>query len=252
MKPTMYSIKMRASKVLENETLCQHISGAEKIISEEKINEICCQLLQRALHHTKGEADFIHLKIEKIDPSELLTKEALPVTTIHVNDALKGRNELLKIMEQNHIPHAKEILSMMNETWNMRGAMLLNVDTLERMEPDKQRGIRATYMDLLDTQDNRTTKNHFKEALVLATKVANHPNIIGELCISDDPDYVTGYFASKQSGYVRISNLKEMGCPDGGRIFLFRGNHEDALKCIHYLEHQKMLVKLEVEHAGGA
>lgn len=252
MEQTMYSIKMRASKSTENDTHPQHISGAEKIISEDKMETICSQLIQRALHHAKGDADFINLKIEKIDPCEILTQNALPVTTIEVNNALEGRNKLLELMEQNQIHRSKEILSMMRDTWNMRGAMLLNVDTLERMEPDKSRGIRATYMDILDDLDNRTTKNHFKEAVVLATKVASHPNIVGELCISDDPDYVTGYFASRQFGYVRITKLKEMGCPDGGRIFLFRGNQEDALECIHYLEKQKMLVKFNSSNAGGA
>ena len=79
---------------------------------------------------------------------------------------------------------------------------------------------------------------------MLATKVSSHKNIIGEICISDDPDYVTGYFASKELGYVRITKLKEMGCPDGGRIFLFRGSEEEADDCIRYLEHQKMLVRI--------
>ena len=126
----------------------------------------------------------------------------------------------------------------------MRGAMLLDVDTMKRLEPDGKRGIRATYMDMLDDGDDRSQKNHFKEALVLATKVASHPNIVGEICISDDPDYVTGYFASREMGYVRITKLKEMGCPDGGRIFLFRGREEEAQECIRYLEHQKMLVRI--------
>lgn len=252
MQHTMYSIKMRASKVMENEEQSQHISGAEKIISEDKIETICSQLLKRALHHSKGDADFINIKIEKIDPSEIITKNALPVTTLEVNNATEGRNKLLELMEKSQIARSKDILSMMNDTWKMRGAMLLNVDTLERMEPDKSRGIRATYMDVVDDLDNRTTKDHFKEAVVLATKVASHPNIVGELCISDDPDYVTGYFASKQFGYVRITKLKEMGCPDGGRIFLFRGNHREAQECIHYLEKQKMLVKLNPDYAGGA
>ena len=55
---------------------------------------------------------------------------------------------------------------------------------------------------------------------------------------------MTGYFASKELGYVRITKLKEMGCPDGGRIFLFRGSEEEADDCIRYLEHQKMLVRI--------
>lgn len=128
--------------------------------------------------------------------------------------------------------------------------MLLDADTLRRLEPDRDRGIRATYMDM-ETEDAEKQsacggKNHFNEALVLATKVVNHPNILAELCISDDPDYVTGYIASKEFGYVRITTLKGLGSPLGGRIFLFRGGEGERDDCIRYLQQQKVLV-----HVGG-
>lgn len=58
--------------------------------------------------------------------------------------------------------------------------------------------------------------------------MSNTPHIIAEICIFDDPDYVTGYVASKQTGYVRITKLKEIGNPDGGRIFLYRGQREEV------------------------
>ena len=113
------------------------------------------------------------------------------------------------------------------------GAMLLNADSLERLEPDRERGIRATYMDMETADSARQSacegKNHFNEALVLATKVVSHPNIVAELCISDDPDYVTGYIASS---------------PNGGRIFLFRGGEEEREDCIRYLQQQKVLVHM--------
>ena len=58
-------------------------------------------------------------------------------------------------------------------------------------------------------------KNHYEEAIVLATKVANCPGIIGEICISDDPEYVTGYVSSKEIGYRRITKMKRMGSEKG-------------------------------------
>lgn len=64
------------------------------------------------------------------------------------------------------------------------------------------------------------------------TKVASAPNIIGEICISDDPNYVTGYIASKEIGYVRITKLKEMESQEGGRIFLYRGDQSEVQNCI--------------------
>ena len=58
-----------------------------------------------------------------------------------------------------------------------------------------------------------------REALVLATKVQSCPGIVGELCWSDDPDYTVGYVACNGI-YHRIPNMKEMGNPIGGRVFL--------------------------------
>ena len=94
-------------------------------------------------------------------------------------------------------------MQFLDETYAMRGAMLLDVDRLIRLEPDKKRGIRATNMDQERMKGDRigNEKNHYEEAIVLATKVANCPGIIGEICISDDPEYVTGYVSSIVIGY---------------------------------------------------
>lgn len=237
-----YSIKMRASK---GEL---HISGAEKIVAEEDVETYCARLLQRAMEHSKGKPDRINVKVEAIDEAEITFLDALPVTTIPTQNAEEGMETIRSFLKQLCIVPIDEILSIWQESYAMRGAILLDADTLERLEPDRERGVRATYMDR-DTKDEELQKacagkNHFNEALVLATKVVSHPNIAAELCISDDPDYVTGYIASKELGYVRITVLKEMGSPKGGRVFLFRGNHETDLKdCIDYLQKQKVLVR---------
>lgn len=239
----LYSLKMRASQKLEDTEL--HISGAEKIIAKDNIINCCEQMIDRAMNHAKGEANLIHIKLESVDANAITHLDALPVTTVQVENATEGMAQMLHFLKEAHLDRAEEILALLETTYSMRGAMLLNVDTMERMEPDPQRGIRATYMDIADANDSRREKNHFKEALVLATKVSHHPNIIGEICISDDPDYVTGYFASKKAGYVRITKLKEMGSPNGGRIFLFRGSRKEAEDCIHYLEQEKVLVHFD-------
>ncbi len=239
-----YSIKMRASK--EELGQRQHISGAEKIVTEENLESYCTGLLKRALNHSKGKPDFINLKIEAIEESELQHLEALPVTKVETHTVAEGKSVVRSYLEKLQLEHIDEILAMWEKSYAMRGAMILNVETLERMEPNPERGVRATYMDAVtrDGAEMSLNKNHFNEALVLATKVANHPNIVGELCISDDPDYVTGYIASKAFGYVRITTLKPFGSSQGGRIFLFRGNKEALEDCIHYLEKQKVLVQI--------
>ena len=120
----------------------------------------------------------------------------------------------------------------------MRGAMLLDADTLERLDPNPSRGVRATYMDDADSSAKGTAsgKNHYAEAIVLATKVQSAPGIVGEICVSDDPDYVTGYVATPALGYCRLLKVKEPGDPNGGRIFLYRGSHDAVSETIRSLE----------------
>ena len=240
---TLFSMKMRASRT-EGDTT-SHVSGAEKILSEAELAENAGALIGRALHHAKGDADYIQLKIEKAAPEAIAYIDALPVRTVEAADAAEGRAAILSLLHELGLSNGEAIMEKFHETYAMRGAMLLDADTLERLEPDHARGIRATYMDAEHAPSRPADggKNHFQEAIVLASKVANAPHIVAEICVSDDPDYVTGYVASKTTGYVRITKLKALGDPDGGRIFLYRGPREDVPKTIAYLEKQMVLVK---------
>lgn len=240
----MYSVKMRANKSCDGKGI--HISGAERIIGKDDIDTCCSMLLKRALYHSKGEPDFINIKVEKINENDIEYIDALPVTTYETASAGEGLLKLEELMGEAGIDGASKIAGMMKLTYGMRGAMVLDVRTLDRLEPDRDRGVRVTYMDSADgIAGNETKKNHFREALVLATKVAACPNIVGELCISDDPDYVTGYFASRKTGYCRVTRLKELGDSCGGRIFLYDGERSDVGECIRYLEKQKVLVRMD-------
>lgn len=239
----LYSLKMRASKTEGGESV--HISGAEKILSERELGENAASLIGRALHHAKGEADFINLKIEAAKAADIMYIEALPVSTLEVATPEEGRAAIIAALAELGIASGAAIMEKFRDTYAMRGAMLLDVDTLARLEPDMARGIRATYMDAAHGAERAASdeKNHFQEAIVLASKVVNAPHIVAEICMSDDPDYVTGYVAAPSIGYRRITKLKEPGCPDGGRIFLYRGKAEEAAETIRYLEKQKVLVK---------
>lgn len=240
---SLFCLKMRAE---ENTSAGKaHISGAEKIIAEERINDYAKSLIERALHHSKGAADFINLKIERVKKDELLTLDALSVTNIETKSVEEGYAEIRKFLADLKIEKIEEIVALLKETYAMRGAMLLDVRTLERLEPDKTRGIRATYMDMERSRSAvmEAEKNYFMEAIVLATKVANCPGIVGEICISDDPNYVTGYVASKMHGYRRITTLKEKGSGEGGRIFLYGGDKEKLAETIDFLQKKRVLVK---------
>lgn len=236
----LYSLKMRAEKSAGKR---EHVSGAEKILSEEELPEHLAALLSRALHHAKGKADFVNFKVEAIAPEAVEHLPALPVSTVEVETPAEGRRVIIDALEKLGLKNGEAILAKFSETYGMRGAMLLDADTLERLEPDAERGLRATYMDAARTAKGASDcKNHFAEAVVLATKVVHAPHIVAEICVSDDPDYVTGYVAAPSLGYRRITKLKEAGSPDGGRIFLYRGPRDGVAETIRYLEKQCVLV----------
>ncbi|MCI9426181.1 MAG: 8-amino-7-oxononanoate synthase [Eubacterium sp.] len=236
---SFYSVKMRASEQ------GKHISGAERLVLEREVDVCVEQMLGRGRNHSKGKADLLNIKMEKIEENEILYLDTLPVSTVEVKDFRDGLKEVRNCLLELGIVNVEGILGRLPETYAMRGAMLLDVDTLKRLEPDRERGVRATYMDGVRTGEAVFTKgkHHFQEAVVLAAKVANAPNIIGEICISDDPDYVAGYVASKVFGYRRITKVKEAGSELGGRIFLYRGREEDVAETVGFLEHQAVLVR---------
>ncbi|MBQ6341280.1 MAG: 6-carboxyhexanoate--CoA ligase [Kiritimatiellae bacterium] len=248
----LFAVKMRAARAGE------HISGAERIVPAHDIPALVAALAERALHHVKGEPNEIHLKAEVA--GEIVHLEALPVSTHVTQTPEEGRACAARLLADAGITRIDEIMARFSETYTMRGAMLLDADTLERLEPDRARGVRATYMDAasgFNGQDARCpsgsarVKNHFAEAVVLATKVANAPGIVGEICVSDDPDYVTGYVATKEIGYCRITTIKRKGDPCGGRIFLYRGPREGVPETIRFLQRQCVLVDNAPTSAAG-
>jgi len=232
----LYTVKMRAS---QNGT---HVSGAERIVPAAAASKTAASLVARAINHSKGVPDFINVKLER--PSEILQLKSLEVSTHTAHTPAEGLAIAAKLLAKAGVSRVAEIMARFGETHSMRGAMLLDADTLERLEPDKARGVRATNMDAADStlKASPAAKNHFAEALVLATKVQNAPGIIAEICISDDPDYTTGYVAARLIGYCRITSMKENGDPRGGRIFLYRGPRSGVAETIRFLEHQCVLV----------
>ena len=237
MSKGLYSVKMRASEA------GRHVSGAEKIVPAEAAPQTAAALVARALAHERGEPDFVNIKVER--PGEVIRLPALPVATNVTRTAAEGRRRAAELLAGAGIARSDEILAKFAESHGLRGAMLLDADTLERLEPDPARGVRATYMDDVESllKGTASGKNHYAEAIVLATKVQYAPGIVGEICVSDDPGYVTGYVATRAIGYQRITVIKEKGDPNGGRIFLYRGPREQVAETIRFLEHTAVLVE---------
>ena len=231
----LFCVKMHASRA------GVHVSGAERIVRERDIAPTLAALEARARTHAKAVPDDIRLRVEPA--GEPLLLHALPVSTCPAPDGPGNWAEASAALRRAGIGRADEAVRMLRGAPPMRGAMLVDADTLERLEPDMARGVRATRMDALGpAAPSPAEKNHFREALVLATKVQAAPGIVAELCVSDDPEYTTGYVATKECGYRRLRFLKEKGDPSGGRIFFYRGPRSAVAATIAFLQERTVLV----------
>ena len=255
-KIMMYSIKMRCSKGGPHEEGGKHISGAERILREDEIEEELINVYRRAITHERGKPDFINLKIEKIDEDEIIYKKRLNINEHHVESKEEGLNLAKKLLIGNAVSEKSAeiaIQSLQDLEESMHGAMLIDKDTGERIDDKGIKGVRVTGIASADiTEYQESLKNdgreglHLEEALILASKIASCKGIVAELCWSDDPSYVIGYVGTKDN-YERIPILKEEGNPIGGRAFFVDTNqlNDDYTldDLIDYLEKQVVLIE---------
>ncbi len=241
----MYSIKMRASNGN------RHISGAEGIFDINELAERGALFISRAMNHGKGMPDRVNLKIESLTSLPLSLK-TLPLHTCHVKNNLEAGEEIVAILgslgiDENVISKACDTIFKGTE---MRGAALLDMVTGVRLDNVQERGVRVSMLGISPEAESKLKEkladqginNHrVREALILASKTTSCHDIIAELCVSDNPDYTTGYIASLQSGYMRIPFIKEYGDERGGRVFFVKeGAHINEV--INYLEDRPVMI----------
>ncbi len=249
----MWNIRMRASKLSDDHKEAKeiHISGAEGIYEEKKISTAILRYLRKAMSHSRGQPDKIFLTIERFK-RQPLTVPLLEISSLPCNSPEEARMLITKRLYTLGISNEaiKKAFDILYCASSMRGAALIRMKSGVRAEPDTLRGVRASRLGI-DNQSRRRLSmkllklgintERVKEALILASKVAYHKDIIAELCISDNPDYTTGYTASKEFGYMRISNIKNQGHMSGGRVFFIKEN-SDISSIIKYLEKTPVLV----------
>ena len=252
----MYSIKMRCSKGGPHEEGGKHISGAERILREDEVEEELINVYRRAITHERGKPDFINLKIEEIDEDEIIYKKRLKINQHHVDSKEEGLNLAKEFLKENSVSEEsaeKGIQSILDLEDSIHGAMLIDKDSGERLDDKGIRGVRVTGIASADiTKYKESLKNdgreglHLEEALILASKIASCKGIVAELCWSDDPSYVIGYVGTKEN-YERIPILKDKGNPVGGRVFFVDANqlNDDYTldDLIAYLEKQVVLIE---------
>jgi 6-carboxyhexanoate--CoA ligase len=254
----LVSIRMRASRALRNPKpkihnpkLSEiHISGAEGLYEPVDMKSAVNRYIERAMKHPKGKPDKVIITIENIEqkPKPI---SALPVSTINCQTPAEGKKAVIKLLQtvgisRRAVDRAFELI----KEGNMRGAAILAGGTGERLDFDAGRGVRVSRLGigkqashLLSLRLSRRGINTdvVKEALTLASKVASHKDVIAELCVSDDPDYTTGYVASDKFGYIRVPNVKHKGSKTGGRAFFVKEG-SDIDEIIDYLEKVPVLI----------
>jgi 6-carboxyhexanoate--CoA ligase len=250
MERQLYSLRMRASRG------GYHQSGAEKVVAADEVASVAAALMARAMNGSGHQPDAVHCSLECLEPASIRRAVLPDIATFLVSDWCAGRCLASRLLVRAGVSERVVSLAMKllaegagPDGRVMRGAVVMNAQTGERLEGDASRGVRVSRMDL-DSEARSTIEKllaaaglgHHRvvEALVLAAKVLGAPGIVAELCWSDDPDYVIGYVADPRYGYQRICNLKEQGDPRGGRIFFV--NADRALgSLLEYLERQPVL-----------
>ena len=252
----MYSIKMRCSKGGPHEEGGKHISGAERILHEDEVEQELINVYRRAITHERGKPDFINFKIEEIDENNIIYKKRLNINQHQVNSKDEGLSLAKDLLEKNEVSEEsanKAIQTLLDLEDSMHGAMLIDKDSGERIDDKGIKGVRVTGIASADIAKYRKSlKNdgreglHLEEALILASKIASCKGIVAELCWSDDPSYVIGYVGTKDN-YERIPILKDKGNPVGGRVFFVDTNQLDddytLDDLIAYLEKQVVLIE---------
>lgn len=242
-KTVYYSIRMRSAKE------GVHVSGAEGIYEKNDLTNMVRDYTERAIAHERGRADKIRLMVEELEEPPQRTA-SLPLCTLNTSNAAAAKKASVKILTSVGITEraVEEAFNYLNVGIAMRGAMLMDIEGV-RLEPDLLRGVRVTRMGITKKASTDLSKklgrlklnnNTVKEALILASKVHKYRMVLGELCISDDPNYTTGYIATRSHGYIRLPRIKKRGVPYGGRAFFITGGEVKDL--IKYLQRTPVLI----------
>lgn len=249
---------MRSAQGGAHERGGRHISGAERIVSQELVKETTNAMLERAFSHSRGQADFINIVVEKIARNRVEEVPLLSVYTVPGGDVRAGHQAAQGALVEagvTKLAAQSGITALLSLADSMGGAMLLCAVTGRRLDETEARGVRVSRMDIADEQGfiaqlaaQGINNTHVREALVLASKVAAAPGVVAELCWSDDPEYTTGYVASA-GGYIRIPHCKPLGSSLGGRVFFVQPATE-LEGIMDYLQHQPVLVNLRVVKEG--
>jgi 6-carboxyhexanoate--CoA ligase len=236
------NIRMRASKEVRRRKSSDgvarrlHISGAEGICRDAEAGRVVEGYIRRAMEHSRGRPDRIDIAIERLVGRPRAIR-ALPVRTVFCGSPRTAQGHIRKILGAAGVSEraVDSALKIVFGDETMRGAAVVRAVSGERADPDRKRGIRASRLGIGGSAAVSLGRELGKqgidiptvvEAIVLASKVASCPQVVAELCVSDDPDYTTGYVSAWALGYVRIPHIKRKGDRRGGRVFFVEDDAE--------------------------
>ena len=233
----LFSIRMRA---FSGE---KHLSGGEDLVGRSALAERMLALTNQGLDSTKNPdcaPPSLNIRVEPVDMSSLISGTLLPVhcldsssrqeTVAFVEAALErvGRREALDPSPL--WDHFLRLLEGPEE--GLSGVSFLFPDG-NRWIP-KERGVRVTHFGILPSlrQSLLQEANHhpagsgrrFIDALQIASKIQTFSSALIEVCVSDNPEYTTGYMAVRDVGYLRLPHIKTAGNTSGGRLVLLSKN----------------------------
>lgn len=238
----------------------RHISGCERLVTEDRVHAVLEQMWRRAKSHEHGNAHAINIRIDAIDSASIRRIPPLAIESLAYATVKEGRAASCALLERHGISKTaaqRALAAIATLPRSMRGAMVVDAISGERLDGLGERGVRLSRMDCENEEnftkflqnamlrlaiggDTPRAMAKFREALVLASKAAAAPGYAGELCWSDDPNYSTGYVACGKT-YHRISPMKEPGNPIGGRVLFVRPGAPLA-EIIDYWQRQPVLV----------
>ncbi len=238
---------MRGAYPFDHKLGGTHISGAEMILPKDKIKENVVSLIDRAFNHVKGESEFINISIQKIHNKEdILYIPPLNIKTLSLKEHKNIHFKILKNLGFSKDDGEKAFNMLLNQK-GTRGALIVSFPDMKEFKENITRCVNMDYSLSIKDDLNKLLSKHnllnsyVKEALCLSSKVCNHPNVLCEICISDDNNYLTGYIGSKTLGYIRIPYLKPEGHNGGGRIIFIKDKNK-LDETISYLKNQVVLI----------
>lgn len=250
----LFSVRMRASAVDDADiSVERHISGAEKIVGIDAVDETVRQMTRRALDRCEN-VDRLTITVDRIALSSMSFTPCLPLMLTNAETVQRAEDQARSILEDADISSMAVDAAFAGlrdgfgpDRHALRGAALLDAQTGERLDATGGRGVRASRFDYengpeIDTELTRHGLTHFRtrEALALATKVL-WSGVAAEICWSDDPVYEAGYVSTVSRGYVRFRQFKPAGSV-GGRVFFVNSGGPPICAIIERLASRALLI----------